>query len=227
MENMNENNTETKTCKYCGSQIPKAAKICPNCRKKQKGGVLKFIIIGVVVIIVIAALASSGGSSDESGNITSGDNNTTATGDSQAATDTGEESETTADTEEQAVVHVGDTYDNDGLKITYDEYNSDYTDYEEYFAPSDGNKYIAATFTYENTGDSDEYVDIYEFTCYADNSNAEQVYIGDDPFINTNLSSGRNVSFTVFFEVPKDAKTIELEYSPSFWTDEKVIFECK
>lgn len=28
---------ETKVCKYCKSEIPKKAKVCPNCRKKQGG----------------------------------------------------------------------------------------------------------------------------------------------------------------------------------------------
>ena len=31
---------DTKICKHCQSEIPKKAKICPNCRKKQ-GGKLK------------------------------------------------------------------------------------------------------------------------------------------------------------------------------------------
>ena len=27
---------ETKLCKHCKSEIPKAAKVCPNCRRKMK-----------------------------------------------------------------------------------------------------------------------------------------------------------------------------------------------
>lgn len=52
--------TETKLCKYCKTEIPKDAKICPNCRKKQKGK-LGIIIAVVVVILIIAAAAGSGG----------------------------------------------------------------------------------------------------------------------------------------------------------------------
>lgn len=40
---------ETKLCKHCKSEIPKKAKVCPNCRKKQ-GGKLKWIIIALLVI---------------------------------------------------------------------------------------------------------------------------------------------------------------------------------
>lgn len=52
---------ETKTCKHCQSEIPYKAKVCPQCRKKQKGGKLKFII-GAVVIIIVAAMILGGGS---------------------------------------------------------------------------------------------------------------------------------------------------------------------
>ena len=62
MEEKNEKKqSETKVCKYCQSEIPKKAKICPNCRKKQGGK--KWIII-VIVVIVLIAIASSGGGND-------------------------------------------------------------------------------------------------------------------------------------------------------------------
>lgn len=54
---------ETKTCKHCQSEIPKKAKVCPQCRKKQ-GGKLKWIVIAVVVVLIIAA--ASGGGDNES-----------------------------------------------------------------------------------------------------------------------------------------------------------------
>jgi hypothetical protein len=53
---------------HCQSEIPKKAKVCPNCRKKQ-GGIMKFVLIAVVVIVIIILFASgSGGTnvSDES-----------------------------------------------------------------------------------------------------------------------------------------------------------------
>lgn len=51
----------TKTCKHCKTQIPVAAKVCPNCRRKQ-GGVVKWIVIGVIVIGIIGAAAGRGDS---------------------------------------------------------------------------------------------------------------------------------------------------------------------
>ena len=47
---------ETKTCKYCGSEIPANAKICPNCRKKQSHKVRNGILIGLGVILLLGIL---------------------------------------------------------------------------------------------------------------------------------------------------------------------------
>lgn len=58
-------NQETKICKHCQSEIPKKAKVCPQCRKKQ-GGKLKWIIIGAVVVLIIAAMAGGGGDAEKS-----------------------------------------------------------------------------------------------------------------------------------------------------------------
>lgn len=56
----------TKLCRHCQTEIPKGAKICPNCRKKQ-GGKWKWLILVVVVVGIIGAVGGSGGDEDDSG----------------------------------------------------------------------------------------------------------------------------------------------------------------
>ncbi len=51
----------TKLCKYCQTEIPYGAKVCPNCQRKLKGGKLKWIVIAIVAIAIIGALAGGGG----------------------------------------------------------------------------------------------------------------------------------------------------------------------
>lgn len=51
---------ETKLCKYCKTEIPFDAKVCPNCRKRVKGGKLKWIILLVILIAVLAVLFGGG-----------------------------------------------------------------------------------------------------------------------------------------------------------------------
>ena len=124
-------------------------------------------------------------------------------------------------------VTVGSTFECDGLQITIDSANTDFWGYEGkelYEYPQTGMKYIAVSFTYRNVGNSDKVASIYDFDCYADNQACEERYAFDDSdFISTTLSSGRNVSFNTYYEVPIDAQSIELEYTANIWTGEKVI----
>ena len=58
---MDMENNNKKLCKYCKSEIPEGAKICPNCRKKQgKSGCLIGIIVVVVLFLLVAIFGSSG-----------------------------------------------------------------------------------------------------------------------------------------------------------------------
>ena len=56
---------ETKKCKYCMTSIPKAARVCPQCGRKQ-GGKLKWIIIVLIVLVIGVGAAGGGGDSDSS-----------------------------------------------------------------------------------------------------------------------------------------------------------------
>lgn len=83
---MNEEKEGTKLCKYCKSEIPAGAKICPNCRKKQgKSGCL-IAIIAVVVILVLVGIASGGGSDDKTSS-SSSQGSTTAQSSSSASSE--------------------------------------------------------------------------------------------------------------------------------------------
>lgn len=124
-------------------------------------------------------------------------------------------------------ITVGSSFEVDDLKITINEANTDFNEYEDeygYLAPENGMKYIMVSFTFENIGESgDKYVSIYDFDCYADDTSCEQEYsLDDSSFINTNLSTGRNVSLKTYYIVPVDTKSIELEYKESMLDDDRV-----
>lgn len=59
---------KTKKCKYCKTEIPADAKVCPQCRKKLKGGKLKWVVLIILVVAIIGAVA--GESDSESGGST-------------------------------------------------------------------------------------------------------------------------------------------------------------
>ena len=234
---MDNQNNETKKCKYCQTDIPKKAKICPNCKKKQ-GGKLKWILIGILVFFIFVGMF--GGSNDDS-TTQKADNSQKETVDAtqkvvgnETVSEPKSESESkveTTSTEQNNQITVGDSFENNGLKVTLNETSVDFTDYENEYGlntPNDGMKYIMASFTFENNSDSDKYVSIYDFDCYADNTTCEQKYgLDDSNFINTNISSVRNISFKVYFMVPINAQSIELEYETSIWSNKKVIIKLQ
>lgn len=80
----NEKTTETKLCKHCQTAIPKKAKVCPNCRKKQ-GGIVKWIVIAVVVLGIISAAAGGGDKKTQQASSTGSDKKTQQTDSGQAA----------------------------------------------------------------------------------------------------------------------------------------------
>lgn len=73
---------KTKKCKYCKTEIPADAKVCPQCRKKLKGGKLKWIVIAIIVIAILGA--ALGGESSSSTSTSSGDS--TASGEASEST---------------------------------------------------------------------------------------------------------------------------------------------
>ena len=226
----------TKICKHCKSEIPYDAKVCPQCRKKQKGGVLKWVIIALVALIVIGAL--SGGNDDSNSGtkkVGTVSDSATSEANAQQASDAAENSETADPTapetevEEEApadvptVYHVGDILMDGDMRIVYMS-SGEYTSDNDFLQPKDGYKYIFLQFSFENTSTTtDNSISFYSFNGYADGYEADMFYGGDDD-LSATLSAGRNTTGTVICEVPVDSKDIEIEYEPNFFTQRKITF---
>ncbi len=115
--------------------------------------------------------------------------------------------------ETNTVYNVGDTIDNDGLKIQIKSADLDFKEYDSYYTPNDGYKYIKIDLYCVNDSKSEKFVGTTEFTCYADGTLQEETYIVDNVnFGSVNLASGKNYSFSVCYKVPINANEIELEY---------------
>ncbi len=72
-----------------------------------------------------------------------------------------------------------------------------------------GYEYWQFKFKFENTSDTDQNVStMMDWECYADNSKADQQWIGDDSGLDATLSAGRQTEGTVYFEVPKDSNIL-------------------
>ena len=213
-QNVTENTTttqgETKKCKYCQSDIPKKAKVCPVCKKKQK----KNIVLIIILIFVILSFTMCG----------------TMCGLLGDAVDETVKEETKKEDDLKKLAKkkfkVGETVKTDDMKIKYlsvKDYKSD----NEFMQPKKGYKYIKAEFEFVNKSKEDDLsVSTLSFSCNADDYEVETVYM-DDNELDADLSPGKKAKGPIFFEVPKDAKSIEIQYESDWWDSIKFTFIAK
>lgn len=178
------------------------------------------ILLTVMMLSLFAVLAL--GSSSTETTVTPAEGSQTEGGNTEDKKGTNETEQKEENT--QTTVKVGEVLTTDQLKITYVSCE-DYIEENKYFAPKDGYKYIKLTLEAENIGKSDAYISTYEFECYADGVTMDSEYRDDD--LSATISSGRKASGGVYFEVPKDAESIEVEYETNFWSNKKAIFVVK
>ena len=211
-------------CKKCGTNYDGA--FCPNCgvpstpTKVKKPIYQKWWFWVIVVIAAIAIIGSSG-----SNETSTQDNNQNPTPTLSANTDDNKPSatETTPNTPSDNKYRVGDVVNANGLAITYvsaEKWESGNT----FLQPEDGYVYIRLKISAENKSTVDRYISSFEFACYADGKKESSSYLGDNQLEGGTLSAGRKTEGYLYFTVPENAKTIEVEYETSFWTDKKAIF---
>lgn len=150
---------ETKKCKHCQSDIPKKAKVCPVCKRKQSS-TLKVVLICLAVFFAIGIVGSlSDDSSDSSSSSTSTQKQSTST---KETTVQEEVIEYTAITVEQLdndlkdnALKAADTYKDQYLEITGRLSNIDAS-----------GKYINLS--------NDDALDVYGVQCYVKSDEQKQ-----------------------------------------------------
>ena len=208
-------NTEpTKKCKYCQSDIPMKAKVCPVCKRKQKKNTVLIVILIIVVLSFVACGtmcgAIGGAVSDSVDEVVK------------------EEEKKEAKQKEVAEKEykVGDTVKSDDFICKYVSVK-DYKSDNEFMQPKKGNKFIRLDFEFENTNkDDDLFVSTASFTCTADDYDCEAQYF-DVGKLDAELAPGKKTKGPIFFEVPKDAKKIEVQYECNFWLENKITLVVK
>lgn len=221
---------EMKLCKYCQTEIPKKAKICPNCKKKQSGK-LKWIVIAVIVVILIAAIAGGGGDTTpqrvDNTNLPSESNEkqqgTSKTEDKQ------EETTKTEEKQEEIIFGVGETAELNGVRVTMTDYSE--SNGSEYNKPSDGNVFLLVDFLIENNTDSELSVSsLVSFEAYADDyalnySLAAILEKETSNQLDGQIAAGKKMKGTIGYEVPADWKEVEIHYTDNVWSSSKFKFK--
>ena len=214
---------ETKLCKHCKTPIPKDAKVCPNCRKKQ-GGVGKWIIIGVIVVILLAALL--GGGDDKPKKVENSKVESTQQDEKKS-----EEPKTDVNTEEvKDIFEVGETAELNDVQVTLLSYKE--SKGSEYNKPSDGNVFLMAEFEIVNNSDSEMNVSsVMSFEAYADdyslNYSFGALMDNEDRQMDGTIAAGKKMKGYIGYEVPKDWSTVEIHFTDDVWSNNKFKFEIK
>lgn len=193
-------------------------------KKKKKKRLIIFGVIAAIIVVII--IASSGGSSSDDKNKVESVNGASQTQSVNGKSDDNKSNDSTESDNQKITAGHAITIDNE-LKISYLKCDTNFKKYSKYATVGKGKKVISATFKIENVSDTDQYIDI--INCYADDKKCDSFYSVedyDDPFLDS-ISAGRSIEGTVYFEVPSNAKDVELEFENNVWTNDKVVFVVK
>lgn len=122
---------------------------------------------------------------------------------------------------------VGQTFEDDYMKVTYTSLNDNFTDYSKYATINDGYKIICATFEFENISSSNQLASSYRFNCYADGYDCDNFYSVDDSTFSASLSTGKKAKGSVYFQVPVDADEVVIEYQSNILSNKTAKFIVK
>lgn len=199
---------KTKKCKHCQEEILKSAKRCPNCGGNL--GMPAWIKALIVIIILFACVVGCVNSCSNTVN---------------NAID--ETKNSYADINGKTSFNVNEIFQNKYEKITMTEVNTNFTDYNKYLAPSNGNKIIMLKFEVENINDKNDelYVSSFSFNAYADGVAVNSFYYANDKYndLSATIGKGKKAIGYLFYEVPKNTQKITVEYNADFWVDGNTI----
>lgn len=201
-------NVKTKKCKYCKSEIPHDAKVCPVCRKKQgPSGCLLIIEVIVIFFVVFGVLLNHGGDSN-----------------SEKKEDVIEEA-----VSEKKIYGVGDTVENNGIEVTLISAESNAGN--AYLKPGEGKMFEVLEFEIANNSGHDIVVSsLTAFEAYCDDYAANfdirvNVLYNDKDQLDGNVADGKKIKGVIGYEVPTDFTKLEVTCKPSFWSSYSVQYE--
>lgn len=206
---------DAKKCKHCQTDIPKKAKVCPICRRKQ-GGILKWIIIAIVVIIFLGCIA--GGGSDDVKRVDS-------------SIDSSNESSVSASSLESQnqdlIFRLGETAEYNNLQATlvnvYESTGSQFN------TPSDGNIFVIAEFEIENNSDKEIAISsLLSFSAYQDgyatNLSLTALVEKTGEQLDGKIAPGKKMRGSIGYEIPTDYKELEINLNFDVWSGKNIVF---
>lgn len=100
----------------------------------------------------------------------------------------------------------------------------EYTDYEDCDVPAKGYTYYCIEIVAENITPNPKAIYRSEFICRVDGVETKQKLFNEGDFVWGDVPAGEKTAGKLYFEVPKEAKNIVIEYKNNFFEEESGIF---
>ena len=205
-------NEKMNKCKACGGEVAKSAKSCPHCGAKVK----KFptVLIVILALIVVIAIASASGNDEPK--LVDG---TTPT------------QSQTADTEgldEKTTFKVGETAELKDVQVKFVGVTE--TSGSTYNKPKDDHIYVLCEFEIVNNSDEELAISsMLSFKGYCDDYTCEYslgalMEKGDKNQLDGSVAAGKKMKGVIGYEIPKDWKELEIQFTPDFLSGRDIIF---
>ncbi len=203
-------------CKSCGAEIAKSAKTCPQCGAKRKRSVLGVILVVLGVLIVIGAIGS-----------TASNDGPKKVGETDPAGPVESTTPIESTAPEQTVFTVGDQVEFDDVIVSLD--NVRESSGSTYNKPSDGNVFLLCEFTIENNSTKDLSISsMLCFSAYVDdfstNMSLSALIEKNGQQLDGAVAAGKKMNGEIGYEVPADYKTLEIHFTPDFWSGDDIVF---
>lgn len=130
---------------------------------------------------------------------------------------------------EPKIIGINEEFGNKTITAVVTEVNLDFKDYSDYIVkvPEDS-KVIQVVIKMTNISDKTNYVSVGDFHCYVDNISVDAELFTDSRYgYNDNIDPGRATMLGACYIVPKNAESIELEYSPIGEKADRTIIKIK
>lgn len=176
----------------------------------------------LAVLLFIIALSSLNGNNGQN-------NQGTVPGTTQGtapATTQGTAPATTAPTNQAEGYKIGDTAEAGGVAFTVNSVKE--SSGSEFIKPKEGSIYYLIDTTVENKSNEAKNVSsLLMFKLVDSDGYSYNVTIGPETKgqVDGEIAAGRKLRGELAFEIPKDAKGLELEIDPSLWSTGKIIFK--
>lgn len=206
------------TCKTCGEEIAKSAKICPKCGAKQK----KHTVLGVILVIfgVLLISAAIGGGGDEEPKKV-GDSSSSQSQDVQ-------DNESSSAEPEKVVFQVGEKAELNDIIVSLVDVSENSGG--NYMTPEDGKVFVVCEFDVENNSEKDIAVSsMLSFEAYFDDYStgmnlSAMLSTGKDQ-LDGSVASGKKMRGVIGYEVAPEWANMEIRFKPDFWSGKEFTFE--